>query len=62
MHPVHSHSLGGANCVNRTVGASDVLADPTVQALMTADRVDPSSLAAMMRRMAARLRPHGERT
>lgn len=34
---------------------SEALADPIVQALMAADRVDPKSVAELMRRMADRL-------
>jgi hypothetical protein len=36
-------------------GVAEALADPIVQALMTADGVDPRALAALMRAVAARL-------
>jgi|HubBroStandDraft_1064217.scaffolds.fasta_scaffold27872_2 hypothetical protein len=36
-------------------GVADALADPIVQALMAADRVDPRGLAALMCLIAARL-------
>ena len=36
-------------------GVAEALADPIVQALMAADRVDPRGLAALMRVLAARL-------
>jgi hypothetical protein len=36
-------------------GVSEALADPIVQALMAADRVDPKSVEALVRCMAARL-------
>jgi hypothetical protein len=36
-------------------GVAEALADPIVQALMAADRVDPRGLAALMRVMAVRL-------
>jgi hypothetical protein len=34
---------------------AEALADPIVQALVAADRIDPENVAALMRRMAARL-------
>jgi hypothetical protein len=36
-------------------GVSEALADPIVQALMAADRVDPKNVEALVRCMAARL-------
>jgi hypothetical protein len=36
-------------------GVCEALADPIVQALMTADRVDPKTVEELVRRMAARL-------
>jgi hypothetical protein len=36
-------------------GVRDALADPIVQALLAADRVDPKEVADLARRMAARL-------
>jgi hypothetical protein len=41
------------------VGLCEVLADPIVQALMTADGTDRGSVAAMMRDVAARLATSG---
>ena len=38
-------------------GVRDALADPIVQALLAADRVDPQEVADLVRRMAARLSP-----
>ena len=34
---------------------SDAIADPLIMAVMSADRVDPGALEAMLRRMAAKL-------
>jgi len=39
---------------------SDAVADPLVMAVMAADRVDPSALEAMLRRMAAKLARGGK--
>lgn len=36
-------------------GAAEALADPIVQALMAADRVDPNGLEALLQRVAVRL-------
>ena len=36
-------------------GVSEALADPIVQALMAADRVDPKGVEELLRRVAARL-------
>jgi hypothetical protein len=36
-------------------GVSETLADPIVQALMAADRVDPKGVEALLRHVAARL-------
>lgn len=55
MRAVPGRSLEGASCANRRFGVSDALGDQIVQALMAADRIDPSSVAALMRRMAVRL-------
>lgn len=38
-------------------GVRDALADPIVQALLAADRVDPQEVANLARRVAARLPP-----
>jgi hypothetical protein len=38
-------------------GVRDALADPIVQALLAADRVDPQEVADLARRVAARLAP-----
>jgi hypothetical protein len=38
-------------------GVRDALADPIVQALLAADRVDPQEVADLARRVAARLSP-----
>lgn len=59
MREIHGRSRGEARCANRRFGMSDALADPIVQALMTADRIDARSVAALMRRVAVRLRPRG---
>lgn len=61
MHAVAGRSRGESRCANRTFGVSDALADPIVQALMAADRIDASSVAALMQRIAVRLplRPRG---
>jgi len=53
-------SLGGVRSANRGFDVSDALADPIVQALMAADRVEPRSVAALMRRTAVRLRQRGK--
>jgi hypothetical protein len=54
MCAVRRCSVKGGSRSNRRFGVSDALADPIVQALMAADRVDPGSVAALMRRMAVR--------
>lgn len=59
MRAVAGRSRGELRCANRTFGVSDAPADPIVQALMAADRIDANSVAALMRRIATRLRPHG---
>lgn len=59
MRAVVSRSCGEPRCAKRTFGVSDALADPIVQALMVADRIDASSVAALMQRIAVRLRPRG---
>jgi len=61
MRAFSGSSLGGARYANWTFGVSDALADPIVQALMAADRIDPSSVVALMRRIAVRLRPRRAR-
>jgi hypothetical protein len=43
-------------------GVAEALADPIVQALMAADRVDPRGLAALMCLMAARLSDNARST
>jgi hypothetical protein len=43
-------------------GVREALADPIVQALLAADRLDPRDIADLSRRMAARLSPHRETT
>jgi hypothetical protein len=43
-------------------GVSEVLADPIVQALMAADRVDPKGVEALVRRIAAQLARGKEKT
>lgn len=59
MRAVAGRSCGEPRCVSRTFGVSDALADPIVQALMGADRVDAGSVAALMQRIAVRLRSRG---
>jgi hypothetical protein len=53
MHPYKSDEVArgeGISCAVR-----EALADPIVQALLVADRVDPQDVADLSRRMAARL-------
>jgi aldehyde dehydrogenase (NAD+) len=47
---------GSAEAVALPHGVAQVLADPIVQALMAADKIDPESMVELMCRMAARLR------
>jgi hypothetical protein len=47
--------LLGGGVAGTPRGVSDALADPIVQALMAADGIDAERVAALMRRMAARL-------
>ena len=42
-------------CCACGLSLAEALADPIVQALVAADRIDPENVAALMRRMAARL-------
>ena len=50
-----------SDVVNRDLelsrGVRDALADPIIQALLAADRVEPQEVADLARRMAARLSP-----
>lgn len=62
MRAVAGRSCGESRCANRMFGVSDALADPIVQALMAADRIDAGSVTALMQRIAVRLRPRGAST
>jgi hypothetical protein len=53
MHPCNSDEVARGEGLSR--GVRDALADPIVQALLVADRVDPRDVADLSRRMAARL-------
>jgi hypothetical protein len=51
MHPYSSDEVARGEGLSR--GVRDALADPIVQALLAADRVDPRDVADLSRRMAA---------
>ncbi len=51
MHPYNSDEVAGGRGLSRAV--CDALADPIVQALLVADRVDPRDVLDLSRRMAA---------
>jgi hypothetical protein len=51
MHPYRSDEVARGGGLSR--GVRDALADPIVQALLAADRVDPRDVADLSRRMAA---------
>ena len=51
MHPYNSNEVARGEGISRAV--RDALADPIVQALLVADRVDPRDVADLSRRMAA---------
>ena len=51
MHPCNSDEVALGEGISRAV--RDALADPIVQALLVADRVDPRDVADLSRRMAA---------
>ena len=53
MHPCNRHLATRHPGLSR--GVRDALADPIVQALLAADRVDPQEVADLARRVAARL-------
>jgi len=53
MHPCSSDVATRYPGLSR--GVRDALADPIVQALLAADRVDPQEVADLARRVAARL-------
>ena len=55
MHPCSSDVATRYPGLSR--GVRDALADPIVQALLAADRVDPQEVADLARRVAARLFP-----
>jgi hypothetical protein len=55
MHPCNSDVASRHPGPSR--GVRDALADPIVQALLAADRVDPQEVADLARRVAARLSP-----
>ena len=55
MHPCSSDVATRYPGLSR--GVRDALADPIVQALLAADRVDPQEVADLARRVAARLSP-----
>ena len=55
MHPCNSDVATRHPGLSR--GVRDALADPIVQALLAADRVDPQEVADLARRVAARLSP-----
>jgi hypothetical protein len=55
MHPRNSDVATRHPGLSR--GVRDALADPIVQALLAADRVDPQEVADLARRVAARLSP-----
>ena len=62
MHPCNSDVA--TRHPGLSPGVRDALADPIVQALLAADRVDPQEVADLARRMAARLsaaNPRGKR-
>jgi hypothetical protein len=51
MHPYNNDEVARGEGISRAV--RDALADPIVQALLVADRVDPRDVADLSRRMAA---------
>ena len=51
MHPYSSDEVARGEGLSR--GVRDALADPIVQALLVADRVDPRDVADLSRRLAA---------
>jgi hypothetical protein len=51
MHPYNSNEVARGEGISRAV--RDALADPIVQALLAADRVDPQDVADLSRRVAA---------
>jgi hypothetical protein len=51
MHPCKSDDVARGEGISRA--ARDALADPIVQALLVADRIDPRDVADLSRRMAA---------
>jgi hypothetical protein len=51
MHPYNSDEVARGEGISHAV--LDALADPIVQALLVADRVDPRDVADLSRRMAA---------
>jgi hypothetical protein len=51
MHPYNSDEVARGEGISRAV--RDALADPIVQAVLVADRVDPRDVADLSRRMAA---------
>ena len=53
MRPSASHPRSGAGC--RDMSLQEVLADPLTRAVMAADRVDPTRLAAELAETARRL-------
>jgi hypothetical protein len=53
MHPCNSNVVTQDEGVSR--GVREALADPIVQALLAADRVNPQDVADLSRRIAARL-------
>jgi hypothetical protein len=53
MHPCNSNAVTQDEGVSR--GVREALADPIVQALLAADRVNPQDVADLSRRIAARL-------
>jgi hypothetical protein len=57
MHPCNSDVATRHPGLSR--GVRDALADPIVQALLAADRLDPQEVADLARRVAARLSPRG---
>jgi hypothetical protein len=62
MHPCNSDVA--TRHPGLSPGVRDALADPIVQALLAADRVDPQEVADLARRVAARLsgaNPRGKR-
>lgn len=59
--PPHGDAAREFPCTETPPGVCEALADPIVQALMRADRVDPRHVAFLMRRTAARLAQLRER-